>query len=249
VARTPTCALHVHIGMPDAATTIRVTNGLRDHLPLLQALSANSPFWRGVDSGLASARAALFRSAPRSEIPRAFADWDDYLASVDAILAAGALPDYTFLWWDVRPHPRLGTVEVRAMDAQSSPRAVLALAALAQALAAFEADRPPRRWSPREALMESSFRAARDGVQATLLHDGEHRSVVEITNEVLQHVRPYARALDAEAALDEVQWLLATGGGATRQRRARARWGMQGMLEALVAETGGLPQEAILARV
>ena len=69
--------------MPDADTAIRVTNAMRDHLPLLQALSANSPFWHGVDSGLASARAAIFRSAPRSEVPRAFAGWEDYLAAVD----------------------------------------------------------------------------------------------------------------------------------------------------------------------
>ncbi len=239
VARAPTCALHVHVGMPDASTAIRVTNGLRDHLPLLQALSANSPFWHGIDSGLASARAALFRSAPRSEIPRAFADWDDYLASVAAILAAGGLSDYTFLWWDVRPHPRLGTVEVRAMDAQSSPRAVLALAALAQALAVHEAEQPPRAWTPREALMESSFRAARDGVQASLLHNGSLRPVAQIAADVLAQVRPYARALHAEAALDEIRWLLATGGGAARQRQAFARWGMAGLLEILVAETDG----------
>jgi glutamate---cysteine ligase / carboxylate-amine ligase len=244
VARAPTCALHVHVGMPDASTAIRVTNGLRDHLPLLQALSANSPFWHGIDSGLASARAALFRSAPRSEIPRPFADWDDYLASMAAILAAGELPDYTFVWWDVRPHPRLGTVEVRAMDSQSSPRAVLALAALVQALAVHEAEHPPRAWTPREALMESSFRAARDGVQATLLHNGSLRPVAQITAEVLAQVRPPARALHAEAALDEVQWLLATGGGGARQRQAFARWGMPGLLELLVAETDGRPRTA-----
>jgi glutamate---cysteine ligase / carboxylate-amine ligase len=243
-ARAPTCALHVHVGMPDAPTAIRVTNGLRDHLPLLQALSANSPFWHGIDSGLASARAALFRSAPRSEIPRPFADWDDYLASVAAILAAGGLPDYTFLWWDVRPHPRLGTVEVRAMDSQSSPRAVMALAGLVQALAVHEAEHPPRVWTPREALMESSFRSARDGVQASLLHNGSLRPVAHITAEVLTQVRPHARALHAEAALDEVQWLLATGGGAARQRQAFARWGMAGLLEFLVAETDGRPRSA-----
>ena len=237
VARAPTCALHVHVGMPDASTAIRVTNGLRDHLPLLQALSANSPFWHGIDSGLASARAALFRSAPRSEIPRAFADWDDYLASVAAILAAGGLPDYTFLWWDVRPHPRLGTVEVRAMDAQSSPRAVLALAALVQALAVYEAGRPPRPWLPREALMESSFRAARDGVRASLLHDGALRPVAQIAADVLTRIRPHARALHVEAALDEVRWLLATEGGAARQRQAFARSGMAGLLAFLVGET------------
>ena len=239
-ARTPTCALHVHVGMPDAETAIRVTNGLRDHLPLLQALSANSPFWHGIDSGLATARAALFRSAPRSEIPRAFAGWDDYLDSVAAVLSAGGLPDYTFLWWDVRPHPRLGTVEVRAMDAQSSPRAVLALGALVQALALHEAERPSRRWTPREALMESSFRASRDGVAATLLHDGQLRPVAQIAADVVDRIRPHARALRCEAALDEVQWLVETGGGAARQRETFARVGMRGLLATLVAETSGL---------
>ncbi len=240
VARAPTCALHVHVGMPDAHTAIRVTNALRDHLPLLQALSANSPFWYGIDSGLASARAALFRSAPRSEIPRAFADWNDYVETVAAVLTAGGLPDYTFLWWDVRPHPRLGTVEVRSMDSQSSPRAALALAALVQALAAYEAQQPPRPWTPREALMESMFRAARDGVGATLLRDGALRPVAQFATEVARQVRPYARELHAEAALDEVQWLLSTGGGAARQRCAFARWGMDGLLEFLVRETGEL---------
>ena len=86
--------------------------------------------------------------------------------------------------------------------------------------------------------MESSFRATRDGVQATLLHNEALRPVGEIATEVLQQVRPYAQALQAEAALDEVQWLLTTGGGATRQRCAHARWGMQGLLQLLVAETG-----------
>ncbi|MGO9971548.1 MAG: YbdK family carboxylate-amine ligase [Solirubrobacteraceae bacterium] len=252
VARAPTCALHVHVGMPDAQTAIRVTNALRDHLPLLQALSANSPFWHGVDSGLASARTALFRSAPRSEIPRAFADWDDYVAAVEAVLTAGGLADYTFLWWDVRPHPRLGTVEVRSMDAQSSPRATLALAGLVQSLAAYEAQQPPRHWTPREALMESMFRAARDGVRAKLLRDGALRPIAQIAEEVVAQVRPHARELHAEAALDEVQWLVATEGGAQRQRRAFGAWGMDGLLEFLVRETGELrrhPEQAAPAEI
>jgi len=239
VARTPTCALHVHVGMPDAATAIRVTNGLRDHLPLLQALSANSPFWHGVDSGLASSRVALFRSAPRSEIPRAFANWDDFLESAAAILSAGDLPDYTYLWWDVRPHPRLGTVEVRAMDAQSHPRAVAALAALVQTLAAREAERPPRPWTAREALMESSFRAARDGIHATLLHRGRLRPVGEVATEIVREVRLLARELGVEETLDDVHWLLETGGGADRHRRVVAERWMAGLLALLVAETSG----------
>ena len=170
MTRTPTAALHVHVGMPDSETAIRAYNGLRAHLPLLQALAANSPFWHGRDSGLASARAQVFRALPRSEIPAAFASFDEYVASVEALAAAGDLPDYTFLWWDIRLHPVLGTVEVRSMDSQSSLADVAGLAALVHALArrAVEEHGP---WEHRDVLMESSFRAARDGLDATLWHD------------------------------------------------------------------------------
>ena len=160
IRRTPTCALHVHVGMPDAATAIRVFNGLREQLPLLQALAANSPFWHGRDSGLATARAQLFRGYPSADIPRAFDCLDDYVDSVEGVVAAGDLPDYTFLWWDVRPHPRLGTVEVRAMDSQSALWSAAGLAALVHALARAEAHEPRDAWLPREVLMEASFTAA-----------------------------------------------------------------------------------------
>ena len=98
VARTPTGAVHVHVGMPDAETAIRAYNGLRAHLPLLQALAAHSPFWHGRDSGLASARALAFRSFPRSTIPPPFHDWADYEALIAWCLAAGEVEDYTYLW-------------------------------------------------------------------------------------------------------------------------------------------------------
>src|SRR3954467_3797779 len=133
--RTPTCALHVHVGMPDADTALRVYNGMREHLPLLQALAANSPFWHALDSGQASARAQMFRAFPRADIPQAFASWDEYEASVEAVGSHGDLEDYTFMWGGLRPHPKLGTVEVRAMDAQSSLRDVLALAGLIHGVA------------------------------------------------------------------------------------------------------------------
>jgi carboxylate-amine ligase len=230
--RTPTCALHVHVGMPDAETAIHTYNGLREWLPLLQALAANSPFWHGVDSGLATARAQLFRGYPRGDIPRAFASFEDFEESVAAVVAAGDAPDYTFLWWDIRPHPRLGTVEVRAMDAQSSLRTVLGLVALVHGLAraAAEAPVPAGGWSAREALMESSFRAARDGLGATLLYENALRPVPEIARAAL------ARAGD-DPALDEVQRILRDGGGADRQRAAFARGGMPAVLDLLVAET------------
>jgi carboxylate-amine ligase len=236
--RTPTCALHVHVGMPDAATAIHTYNGVREHLPLLQALAANSPFWHGEDSGLASSRAQLFRGYPRGDIPPAFADFAHFEATIDGVVAAGDAPDYTFLWWDLRPHPRLGTVEVRAMDAQSALWSVAALSALVHGLARAAAQAPaPARWTPREMLMESSFRAARDGVGATLLHDGALRPVPEIARAAVQRARPFARELGAEDELDLVERILTEGGGADRQRAAHATGGMPGLLRHLADET------------
>jgi glutamate---cysteine ligase / carboxylate-amine ligase len=238
LARTPTCALHVHVGMPDAETAIRAYNALRSHLPLLQALSANSPFWHGHDSGLASARAQVFRGFPRSEIPPAFASFDEYVEVVGELTAAGELPDYTFLWWDIRPHPMLGTVEVRALDSQSSLASVAGIVALVHALARWAADQHGP-WEPREVLMESSFRAARDGLGATLWHDGAMRPVAEIARETLQLARPYAGEIGSDDALEEIERLLAHGEGAARQRGAFARGGMGAVLAQLARDTGG----------
>src|SRR5262249_37514423 len=134
IRRTPECALHVHVGMPDAETAVRVFNRIRSHLPLLQGLAANSPWWFGVDSGLASARGALVRAYPGRGIPRALRDVDEWEEVVAETTAAGELPDYTFLWWDVRLHPRLGTIEIRELDAQSSVDDAASLAALVRAL-------------------------------------------------------------------------------------------------------------------
>jgi glutamate---cysteine ligase / carboxylate-amine ligase len=235
-ARTPTCALHVHVAMPDAETAIRACNALRAHLPLLQALAANSPFWYGRDSGLASARAQVFREFPRSEIPPAYRSWDEYAESVSEIAAAGELRDYTFLWWDIRPHPLRGTVEVRAMDSQSSLGAIAGLGALIQALAGWAAEqRGP--WERRQVLMESSFRAARDGLDATLWHRGELRPALEVARETLELARPYAIEHGSDGALEEIERLLVDGNGAARQRAAFARGGLAAVLAQRVEET------------
>jgi carboxylate-amine ligase len=236
IKRTPTCALHVHVGMPDAQTAIRVFNGLREHLPLLQALAANSPFWHGRDSGLATSRAQLFRGYPRAEIPRAFDSYDDYAEAAESVVAAGDLPDYTFLWWDIRPHPRLGTVEVRAMDSQSALWSAAGLAALAHGLARAEAHEPRRTWLSREVLMEASFTAARDGLRARLPMDGALRPVAEVARAALERARPHAAELGSGDALEGIERILAEGNGADRQRAAHGRGGMPALLDLLVAE-------------
>lgn len=235
--RTPTSAIHVHVGMPDPETAIAACNRVRVFLPVLQALAANSPFWHGRDSGFATARANLFRGLPRAVIPREFGGWEDFATTVRAIVAAGELPDYTFLWWDVRPHPRLGTVEVRAMDGQSRIDSVRGLAALTHALCVLCAhEPPPGRMPPGEAIAESSFRASRDGLRATIWWDGALRPVPEVARDVLSLALPYARDARAEEALEEVERILAEGNGADRQRAAYAEGGMEAVLGLLARE-------------
>jgi len=231
--RTPTAAVHVHVAMPDPETAICACNGLRQHLPVLGALAANSPFWFGQDSGMASARAALFRGYRGAEIPRAFASYRDYAETTGAAVAAGDLADYTFLYWDIRPHPKLGTVEVRAMDGQSALWSEAALAALVQALAAREVEQPARAPAPREALVEASFAAHRDGLDARLPLDGALRPAREVIRATLERARPFAR--DAEA-LEGIERILADGNGADRQRAAFAHGGMAALLALLVDE-------------
>jgi carboxylate-amine ligase len=235
--RTPTCALHVHVGMPDPETAIGAANRLRAHLPLLQALAGNSPYWHGRDSGFATARAQLFRGYPRAVVPRAFANWDDYVERTARWMAAAEIDDYTYLWWDLRPHPRLGTVEVRAMDAQSRPGSVLGLAALVHTLAVACADGHGEVESA-EAITESSFRAGRDGLDARLWWRGENRPAREVAGEALALARSYARDLGEDDALEEVDRILRTGNGADRMRAAHGRGGMPAVLAHLVAETG-----------
>src|SRR3954466_9041035 len=110
---------HVHVGVDDADKAIHVANGMRVHVPLLLALSANSPFWRAQATGLQSTRMPIFRAFPRVGMPPAYRDWNDFEERIGAMVEAKTVEDYTYLWYDVRPHPNFGTVEVRAMDGQT----------------------------------------------------------------------------------------------------------------------------------
>jgi carboxylate-amine ligase len=232
---TPVCAMHVHVGMPDAATAIRAFNGLRRHLPLLEALAANSPFRHSRDTGLASARELTLRSWPRSGVPRAFAEFDDFTRYAERLSRVAETPDYTFNWWKLRPHPRLGTVEIRALDTQLAPRHRAALVALVHALAGHEAHADPIEGPDAAILDEASFRAAREGVEATLPDDGGHlRPVAELLAETVELVRDEARELRCETELGELRRLLDDGGGAAMQRAAYEEEGIEGLLRAVV---------------
>ena len=239
--RTPPCGLHVHVGMPDPETAVQVCNALRHHLPLLQALTANSPFRQGEDSGLASARATVVGSYPRFEMPRAFRDYEDFLRVADQLIAAAGVDDYTYLWWDLRPHPNLGTVEVRGMDVQTEVENDATIAALIQALAAKEVDSPGRRPElTREALEESYFQAGRHGLEARLMvDDGSAAPAREVAGRVLDEVRPYARRLGSEGALERIERIVDEGNGADVQRRVHRGGGIPGLLVDLARRTTG----------
>lgn len=232
VQRTPDCALHVHVGMPDDETSIVVYNALREYVPLLVGLSGNSAYWHGADSGFDCTRMVLRRAYPRTEVPPSFRDWAHYQETVERVLEAGQVADYTFLWWDIRPHPKLGTVETRVMDAQSSLRDVEALAALVHGLACNAAENGPPEPSAREALAESAFRATRDGVEATLWSQGAIRPLAELAAEAVAIAKRYAGD-----APEGVMRLVRDGNGADRQRRAFERGGMEAVLADLVAQT------------
>jgi carboxylate-amine ligase len=237
--REPTFALHVHVGVPDAQRAIRLVNQLRAHLPLLLALSASSPLLRGRATGLASNRTILFQGFPRTGIPRRFDSYRDWVATVDVLLRSGAIPEPTFLWWDVRPQPRLGTVEIRVMDAQPRLASTAALTALVQALARLELEQgfaSPKLVGAQEVLAENRFIAARDATAAELINPAQASLVPlpELLDEVLAAARPHAVVLDAVDELDEVRMLLLSP-EPRRQERLAASVGIPMVIADLAA--------------
>lgn len=243
--REPTAALHVHVGVPDPEAAVRLMDGFREALPVLMALSANSPFSQGRDSGFASMRNRVFCGFPRTGVPRSFAGYADYVRSIEPLIVSGALPDPTFLWWDVRLQPALGTVEVRVMDAQSNLADTAALSALVHSLARLSLqelrDEP---LSSPEVLAENCFLAARDGVEARLIEPVQRR-LVPLTlaaDGMLRACRRHARALGCSAQL-EGTGPLALINGAKRQRAwVRSGRDLRSLLPALAEQFAAEPE-------
>jgi glutamate---cysteine ligase / carboxylate-amine ligase len=238
-SREPTFALHVHVGVPDSARAIRLVNRLRAHLPMLLALSASSPFLRGRSTGLASNRTILFQGFPRTGIPRRFENYADWVMTVDLLVRSGAIPEPTFLWWDIRPQPRLGTVEVRIMDAQPSLAATAGLVALVQVLARLELEHgyaAPALVDAGEALAENRFIAARDAAAAELIDpvQGTRVPVARLLDELIAAARPHAEALDATGEIEKVR-MLVQAPEPQRQERLLASAGVPGLVADLAA--------------
>ena len=227
-SRQPVFGLHVHVGVGSAAKAAACADGVRDRVPELLALSANSPLRHGRPTGLASTRAQIMLDLPRTGLPPALGSFEAFEAEVERGVRAGVFPDYTHVWWDVRPHPRLGTVEVRAFDAQTRLSSVAAIAALTQSLvatigSAFECGdiAPP---TPAVVLEENRRRAARDGLEARLVDpsDGTERTAAETVRALVERCAPAADALGCAAELELVESIVRDGTGAEEQLRVHA---------------------------
>jgi carboxylate-amine ligase len=217
--------LHVHVGVDDPDKAIHVANGMRVHVPILLALSANSPFWRGDATGLASTRMPIFRAFPRVGIPPYYEDWADFERRIGFMVDAGVMEDYTWLWYDVRPHPNFGTVEIRAMDGQTHIEHTLGLAALIQAMAKelsehFDAGKRLADF-PYEMLDENKWLASRHGLEGDLVDLPERRTVPakELARRLYDRLREHAQDLGGADALEGVRDLIEGGNGAYRQRK------------------------------
>jgi carboxylate-amine ligase len=239
VARTQAIyGLHVHVAVPDGDTAIVAVNALAQHVPLLVALSANSPFWRGSDTGLASTRIKIFEMFPRSGLPPTFRNWEDFEDHIGALVSAGSIPDYSWCWWDVRPHQRFGTVELRAPDVQTDAAYTAALAALVQCLVASASMGGP----PEDPLFnaENKWRAVRHGMDADFYDFAAGRAVParSMARGLVEELRPVARDLGCEDELGGVLEMVELGTGAELQRAAFERTGsLEGVMDYLARGT------------
>ena len=217
--------MHVHVAVDDAEKAIQVQNALIAHLAELVALSASSPFWRGEPTGLRSSRHMVFAAFPRSGPPPRFRDYSDYAQVVNQLEKTGCIQDYTHIWWDIRLHPRLGTIEIRICDAVTRLDDVIAITAYCQALVKHYAEAVDRGEDipsfHRILTTENKWLAARYGLSAPVmdLHTGKRNRlpVAALIRRTLKTVGPHARELGSEEELAGIEEILRRGNGGDRQ--------------------------------
>ena len=213
---------HVHVSVPGPEEAILCHNRLSEYAPLLLALSANSPFWQGMDTGFESSRVKIFETFPRAGLPPAFPDYGAFEDYVDLMVASGAMDDYTFCWWDVRPHPRIGTIELRILDSQTRIDSAIALTALTQCLVhrMLEENTPNEPYN-RLLAEENKWRASRHGMDAVFYNAAEETSIParEAARNLVGELRPHAQDLDCESELEGILEIVEEGTGSQRQRQ------------------------------
>ncbi len=219
--------LHVHVAVDDPEKAIRVVNGLVVHLPQLLGLSASSPFWRGEPTGLASTRQLVFAAFPRSGPPPRFRDYADYAEVVGQLERTGCIADYTHIWWDIRLHPRLGTIEIRICDAITRLEDAIAITAFCQSLVKLYSERYDAGEEipsfHRILTSENKWLAARYGLEAPVMDlvTGRRNRVpiAQLVRRTLRDLEPHAKELGCDAELEGVKAILSRGNGADRQLR------------------------------
>jgi len=212
---------HVHVAVPGPEEAIVAHNRLSELTPLLLALSANSPFWQGFDTGFESARVKIFETFPRAGLPPAFPDYEAFEGYVDLMVESGAMEDYTFCWWDVRPHPKIGTIELRVLDSQTSLRDTVALTALTQCLVAEVLQEVgPHEPYDMHLAVENKFRASRYGMEASFYdaHDKTTVPAKDLARTFVERLKPHAQDLGCESELEGVLEIVEGGTGSQRQR-------------------------------
>jgi carboxylate-amine ligase len=219
--------MHVHVAVDGPEKAIQVVNGLLVHIAQLLALTASSPFWRGEPTGLASSRQMVFAAFPRSGPPPRFRDYADYAEVVGQLERTGCIADYTHIWWDIRLHPRLGTVEVRICDAVTSVEDAVAVAAFCQSLVKLYSEQFDRNEEipsyHRILTAENKWLAARYGLEAPVMDLATGRRnrvpVAQLIRRTLRDLEPHARELGCERELEGIRAILSRGNGADRQLR------------------------------
>ena len=240
--RSLTCGLHVHVAVGGAERSLAVFNALRSYLPEIACVAANAPFLEGEDTGLCSVRPKLMGSLPRTGVPPAFESWEEFVSLVGWGRAGGFVPGATFLWWDLRPHPIHGTIELRSADSQTQIDDAAALAAFVHCLAVSLGDRHSsgERLPVHavERIAENMWRAVRYGVNGTLvdLETGEREPARTRIAALVDSLEPAAALLRCSDELARVRSLIA-GNGADRQRYVAKREGLVGLTSWLVRET------------
>jgi glutamate---cysteine ligase / carboxylate-amine ligase len=219
--------LHIHVAVDDPEKAIQVVNGLIGHLAELVALSASSPFWRGEATGLHSSRHMVYAALPRSGPPPRFRNYADYAEVVGQLERTGCIADYTHIWWDIRLHPRLGTIEIRICDAVTQLEDVIAITAFCQAIVKYYSERFDAGEEidsyHRILTAENKWLAARYGLEAPVMDLGTGRRnrvpVAQLIRRTLKLVAPHARELGSEQELAGIEDILRRGNGADRQLR------------------------------
>jgi glutamate---cysteine ligase / carboxylate-amine ligase len=218
---------HIHVAVDGAEKAIHVINALLVHLSELLALSCSSPFWRGEPTGLASSRQMVFAAFPRSGPPPRFRDYEDYAEVVGQLEKTGCIADYTHIWWDVRPHPRFGTVELRVMDAVTRLEETVAITAYVQSLVKhycelYDAGKELPSYH-RILVTENKWLGARYGLEAPVMDLATGRRnrvpIAQLIRRTLRDVEPHARELGSERELEGIRDILSRGNGSDRQLR------------------------------